>query len=81
MAQRLNLLHIKKKVKKIKDPCPVCDKDLYYNGRYSKRIGIFDINTIDHNIIGWACPHCRSEFDIHSDIMYIYGSDFEQGKA
>ena len=75
-----SLSHIKKKTK-IKDPCPVCDGDLYHNEHYSKRIGLFDVNTPDHNVIGWACPKCNSEFDNKDNIMYIYGENFYSGKA
>ena len=66
---------------KSKDLCPVCSKNLYYNKYYSKRIGLFDVNSPDHSIIGWACPHCHSEFDNKDDIMYIYGENYTQGKA
>ena len=78
--KKLSSLHIRKKTK-TKDPCPVCDRDLYHNKYYSKRIGLFDVNTPDHEVIGWACPKCKTEFDIKDNIMYIYGEDFEAGKA
>ena len=73
-------LRIKRKTR-IKDPCPVCDKNLYHNQHYSKRIGLLDMNSHDHDIIGWACPKCKSEFDNKDNLMYIYGEDFEGGKA
>ena len=75
-----SLSHTKKK-KKIKDPCPVCERELYYNEYYSKRIGLFDIESADHDIIGWACPRCKSEFDNNNNIMYIYGEDSIQGNT
>ena len=81
MVQKLSSLHTRKKRTKTKDPCPVCDKELYYNKKYTQRIGIFDMNIKAYPVIGWACPHCESEFDINGDVMYIYGSDFKQGKA
>ena len=81
MEKTQNLSHIKKKKTITKDPCPICEKELHYNSLYSKRIGIFDTSAREHDIIGWACPHCMSEFDIDNNIMYIYGSDFKQGKA
>ena len=77
---KLNSSHIRKKTR-IKDPCPICDKDLYHNEHYSKRVGLFDVNTADHEVIGWQCPKCKSEFDNKDNIMYIYGEDFEAGKA
>ena len=75
-----SLSHIKKKTK-IKDPCPICDGELYHNRYYSKRIGLFDMNSSNHDIIGWACPKCDSEFDNKDNIMYIYGENFNSGKA
>ena len=79
MEKKQNLLHIRKKGIKSKDPCPVCGEELYYNKQFSKRIGLFDMMNVLHNIIGWACPHCNSEFDKKDNIMYIYGQDFIQG--
>jgi len=73
--------HMEKRKRTAKDPCPICEKELHYNKYYSKRIGIFDINTKNHDIIGWACPHCESEFDKKNNIMYIYGVDSANGKA
>ena len=78
--QRQSLSHTRKK-KKIKDPCPICERELYHNKYYSKRIGLFDVNTEDHDIIGWACPRCKSEFDNNDNIMYIYGEDSIQGNT
>ena len=52
----------KKKNHKIKDECPVCDKDLYYNGEISKRVGLLDE---DDEVIGWLCPFCKTEFDFN----------------
>ena len=42
-----------------KDPCVVCDKNLYYNADFSKRIGLIDDNS---TVLGWMCPYCKSEF-------------------
>ena len=78
--KKLSSLHIKKKTR-TKDPCPVCDANLYYNEYYSKRVGLFDVNTPDHEIIGWSCPKCKTEFDNKDNIMYIYGEDFDAGNA
>ena len=79
MEKKQSLSHIRKKRIKIKDPCPVCSKDLYYNSKFSKRIGLFDMTSLSHSVIGWACPHCDSEFDRKDNIMYIYGSKNIQG--
>jgi len=81
VEKKQNLLHTKKKKIKRRDPCPVCGKELYYNSRYSQRVGLFDVDSLKHDIIGWACPHCSSEFDINDNIMYIYGQDYIQGKS
>ena len=43
----------KKKGKKSKDPCPVCDKELFFNEDYSKRAGLLDDNE---ECVGWMCP-------------------------
>ena len=55
--------------------------ELYYNSNYSQRIGLFDTTSISHKVLGWACPHCMSEFDIDDNIMYIYGQDNMQGNS
>ena len=43
-------------------------------------IGLLDIND-ENKYLGWICPHCKSEFDVNDNIMYIYGEDFDSGKA
>ena len=73
MEEKLNLSHIKKKKTKSKDPCPICEKDLYFNDKYSQRIGIFDTSSVKHDVM--------SEFDIDDNIMYIYGQDSQQGNS
>ena len=72
---------MQRKKTKVKDPCPVCTKELYYNTHYSKRVGLFDIKSASHDILGWACPHCNSEFDKSDNIVYIYGQDYTQGNS
>lgn len=79
MEKKQNLSHIRKKRIKTKDPCPVCGDELYYSNKFSKRIGLFDLMSHSHNVIGWACPHCNSEFDKKDNLMYIYGQDYMQG--
>ena len=80
MERKQSLSRIKKK-KKTKDPCPICGEELYYNSNYSQRIGLFDMKSLTHEVLGWACPHCSSEFDIDDNIMYIYGQDSMQGNS
>ena len=78
MDKKLNFLHTKKKKKNEQDLCPVCDGDLYYNENYTQRIGIIN-TTGDYELLGWICPHCKSEFDNSSKVMYIYGENFSSG--
>ena len=79
MEKKQNLSHIRKKRIKTKAPCPVWGDELYYSNKFSKRIGLFDLMSHSHNVIGWACPHCNSEFDKKDNLMYIYGQDYMQG--
>ncbi len=81
MEKKRNLSHIRKKRTKIKDPCPVCGDELYYSDNFSRRIGLFDLMSVSHQVIGWACPHCDSEFDKKDNLMYIYGQDYIQGNT
>jgi ssDNA-binding Zn-finger/Zn-ribbon topoisomerase 1 len=67
-----------KKKSRDKDPCPVCDFDLYYNLDVTKRIGIINVKR---EVLGWVCPECDSEFDLDDNIVYIYGENSAQGKA
>ena len=76
MVAKQSLSHIKKS--KPKDPCPICDSDLYFNSNITKRIGLLDVHR---EITGWTCPKCNSEFDLKDNIVYIYGENSIQGKA
>ena len=82
METKQNSLPTKKnkevKQKKSKDLCPVCDYNLYFNSKYTQRIGVLD-ETKD--IVGWICPECSSEFDLENNILYIYGENSTQGIA
>ena len=69
---------LRTKKKKPKDPCPICDKNLYLNSDFTQRIGL--INK-DREVTGWVCPECSSEFDLNDNIFYIYGENSIQGKA
>ena len=80
MEKKQNLLHIKKRKQNNEDLCPVCEGNLYYNESFTKRIGIVD-TTGNHDVIGWICPHCKSEFDKSDKLMYIYGENFNEGMA
>ena len=76
MAAKQSLLRTKKK--KPKDPCPICDKDLHLTSNFTKRIGLIDK---DREVTRWICAECDSEFDLNDNIVYIYGEDFNAGKA
>ena len=74
-----SLLHTKKrKNENLKDPCPVCDFNLYLDSDFTKKIGLLDKNK---DVTGWMCPKCNSEFDSSNEIVYIYGEDYERGDA
>jgi phage terminase large subunit GpA-like protein len=64
--------------KKIKDPCPVCDGELYLDGDFTQRVGL--INEQD-DVYGWMCPHCRSEFDMEGKITNLSGTSNISGEA
>ena len=76
MVTRQSLSRTKKS--KLKDLCPICDKDLHLNSSFTKRIGLIDK---DREVTGWICPECDSEFDLNDNIVYIYVEDSIQGKA
>jgi len=66
------------KKSKPQDLCKICDSNLYYNKKVTKRIGLLDVHR---EITGWICPKCNSEFDLEDNIVYIYGENSIQGKA
>lgn len=68
----------KKKESSTKDPCLVCEKDLYYDDEVTQRIGMMESNG---DIKSWKCPFCASEFDLDDNILYIYGEDNAKGLA
>ena len=55
--------------KKSKEPCPVCENELYFNDELSKKCALLDDNNF---VVGWICPHCRSEFDNDDNIVEIF---------
>ena len=69
---------VTKKKSRDRDPCPICDYDLYFSSKVTQRIGL--INS-KRDVVGWICPECDSEFDLDDNIVYIYGEDSIQGKA
>ena len=79
MEKNQKLLHTqKKKGKKYKDPCPVCDKELFFNEDYSRRAGLLDDNE---ECVGWMCPYCYTEFDFENRVTYIMPMENGRGIA
>ena len=77
--QSENQKKFKKKVRvEIKDPCAVCDKELYLDENYTQRIGL--INDFDE-VTGWQCPHCGSEYDLDGKIINLGGTSKITGDA
>ena len=75
-----NLSHMPKKTKKseIVDPCPICSKDLYLDETFTQRVGLLGD---DDDVIGWLCPHCRSEFDVDDHLVKYMGENGMTGEA
>ena len=72
--------HMPKKTKKssIVDPCPICSKELHLSGNYTQRIGL--LGNFDE-VVGWLCPHCKSEFDEDNRIVKFLGENGIRGEA
>ena len=69
----------KKTAKPKKDPCEVCDKNLYYNADFSRRIGLVDEEC---QVLGWMCPFCGSEFTEDNKLVTLKVEyDGIEGKA
>ena len=68
----------KTKKTKIVDPCPICNKELYLNDEYTQRVGL--LGDFDE-VIGWLCPHCRSEFDTDHHLVKFMGEHGMRGEA
>ena len=66
------------KGEKVKDPCDVCDGELYLDGEYTQRVGLID-NRDD--VYGWMCPHCKSRFTPEDKPTELYGSMKVEGEA
>ena len=77
MEKKQIYLHTQKNLKK-NDPCPVCNKDLYWDEQVTQRVGLLDY---DYKVEGWMCPHCRSRFDNNQNITYINLPETKTGKA
>ena len=78
-----NLSHMPKKTKKTKkkeaiDPSSICMKELHLNHEYTQRVGL--LGDFDE-VMGWLCPHCRSEFDTENHLTKFLGEGNIRGEA
>ena len=62
----------------LEDPCPVCKEELYLNEEYTQRVGL--VNDFEE-VIGWLCPHCKTEYDTDTKIVRFLGSPEIGGEA
>ena len=78
-----NSSHMRKKTsttkkREILDPCPICNKELYLNSEFTQRVGLLD--DFDQ-VVGWLCPHCKSEFDDEDHLTKFLGEGNIRGEA
>ena len=78
-----NSSHMQKKTKttekkKVVDPCPICGKELHLNHEFTQRVGL--LGDLDE-VVGWLCPHCKSEFDEDNHIVKFQGEGNIRGEA
>ena len=66
------------KKKKIDDPCPICNEELYLNEEFTQRVGL--LGSYDE-VIGWLCPHRSSEFDTDNHLTKFKGESGIRGEA
>ena len=76
--QSLSPMSKKTKKKKPADPCPICNKELYLNKTFTQRVGL--LGEFDE-VVGWLCPHCKTEYDNDTKIVRFLGGDTIGGEA
>ena len=76
--QSLSPMSKKTKKKKPADPCPICNKELYLNNDFTQRVGL--LGNFDE-VVGWLCPHCKSEFDTDDHLTKFLGENGIRGEA
>jgi len=64
--------------KKSKEPCPVCENELYFNEELDNKCALLDEKNF---VIGWICPHCRSEFDNDDNIVELFAGIEGKGES
>ena len=77
-SQSLSPMSKKTKKKKPADPCPICNKELYLNSSFTQRVGL--LGNFDE-VVGWLCPHCKSEFDADDHLTKFLGENGIRGEA
>ena len=66
------------KKKELIDPCPICNKELHLNHEFTQRVGL--LGDFDE-VVGWLCPHCKSEFDEDNHLTKFLGEGNIRGEA
>ena len=76
--QSLSPMSKKTKKKKPADPCPICNKELYLDKTFTQRVGL--LGDFDE-VVGWLCPHCKTEYDNDTKIVRFLGNSSIGGEA
>ena len=76
--QSLSPMSKKTKKKKPADPCPICNKELYLDTTFTQRVGL--LGDFDE-VVGWLCPHCRSEFNTDNHLTKFLGENGIMGET
>jgi len=66
------------KKKELVDPCPICNEELHLNHEFTQRVGL--LGDFDE-VVGWLCPHCKSEFDEEDHLTKFLGEGNIRGEA
>ena len=69
MGLRSSLHTQKRKPRQSKDNCPICQKSLYLDSKFSKRVGI--LNEYDE-VEEWMCPFCETQFTLKDKPTVLY---------
>ena len=77
MEKKQSLSQQEKKNPNNIDLCPVCEKNLYHNDKFTKRVALIDCDKVE----GWMCPFCSCQFDLKDNLMYIKDYKNNSGKA
>ena len=78
MGLRSSLHTQKRKPRQSKDNCPICQKSLYLDSKFSKRVGI--LNEYDE-VEEWMWPFCETQFTLKDKPTVLYGKMNVEGEA